>query len=240
MKFVLKKAEADQKARYYVENMKYFPALSLILLFAAAFSISAQQPIEEKTTSYAVAVQNSGGVESWLEPIINFSHSIVSSSCKNDEGMVLRFVGRDRIDIEQPFTSNKADLKDAIDNLYIEGGKPAIIDAVYLTIENISHFFQRAKKKPSNKVLILISNGIDSNSYYNEKQLTELVKESNVVVNVIGLVSDQSKNEQAKSRKFLERLSKESGGKAFFPTSPEDLANNGEPFISSQLKFQCK
>ena len=63
--------------------------------------------------------------------------------------MIIRFVGRDKIEIEQQFTSNKADLIDALDNLYIEGGQTAITDAVYLAVQNVDEY--EASKKISDR-----------------------------------------------------------------------------------------
>ena len=132
-----------------------------------------------------------------------------------------------------------------MDNLYIEGGQTAIIDAVYLAVENIDEYEKEKNAiEKKRRALILVSDGEDRNSYYNEKQLFELLKESEVQIFVIGFVDDLSKeggfiskSPQAKAKAFLERIATETGGKAYFPSSPSvlpELANA----ISNELRTQ--
>ena len=134
---------------------------------------------------------------------------------------------------------------DSLDNLYIEGGQTAIIDAVYLAVENVDEY-ERSRKSENSKrrALVLVSDGEDRNSYYNEKQLFELLRESEVQIYVIGFVGDLSKeggfiskSPQGKAKDFLERIAKETGGKAWFPASAAELPKlAGE--ISSELRTQ--
>src|SRR5438477_18644 len=114
-------------------------------------------------------------------------------------------------EIEQPFTGSKADLNDALDNLFIEGGQTAVIDAVYLAVENVDEYEKSHKPEDrKRRAIILVSDGEDRNSYYNEKQLSELLRESEVQIFVIGFVDDLSKDSgvigkspQGKSKAFL-------------------------------------
>ena len=159
--------------------------------------------------------------------------------------MIIRFVSRDKISIEQPFTSKKADLIDALDNLYVEGGQTAIIDAVYLAVENVDEY-EKSRKMEDRKrrALILVSDGEDRDSFYNEKQLFDLLRESEVQIYVIGFVGDLSKeggfigkSPQGKAKAFLERLASESGGKAYFPNDLSELPGMAKD-IGSELRTQ--
>jgi Ca-activated chloride channel family protein len=159
--------------------------------------------------------------------------------------MVIRFISRDKIEIAQPFTDNKADVSDALDNLYIEGGQTAVIDAVYLAVQNVDEY--EASKRPDDRkrrAIILVSDGEDRNSYYNEKQLFDLLRESEVQIYVVGFVEELSKDggfigksPQGKAKAFLERLASESGGKAYFPASSNELPTLTRE-ISSDLRTQ--
>jgi Ca-activated chloride channel family protein len=159
--------------------------------------------------------------------------------------MIIRFVGRDKIEIEQPFTPNKIDLIDSLDNLFIEGGQTAIRDAVYLAVENIDEYEKsKSFEDKKRRALILVTDGEDRNSYYNEKQLFELLRESEVQIYVIGFIDDLSKeggfiskSPQAKAKEFLERLATETGGKAYFPKSAAELPALARE-ISSELRTQ--
>ena len=199
----------------------------------------------EVPTNYGLVIDNSGSMRQQLDKVVEAGKVLVNLNKSEDETLIIRFVGRDKIEIEQPFTNNKTDLIDALDNLYIEGGQTAVIDALYLAVENVDEY-ERGKKSESAKrrALILVSDGEDRNSYYNEKQLAELLSESEVQIYVIGLVDDLSKeggfiskSPQAKAKAFLEKIAADSGGKAYFPKSVAELPNLARE-ISSELRTQ--
>jgi len=199
----------------------------------------------EVPTNYGLVIDNSGSMRQQLDKVIEAGKVMVGTNRPDDETMVIRFVSRDNIEIVQPFTPNKGDLNDALDNLFIEGGQTAIIDAVYLAVENIDAY-ERSNSSTDRKrrALILVSDGEDRNSYYNEKQLFELLKESEVQIYVIGFTDDLggsggfiSKSPQDKARAFLTRMATDTGGKAYFPASPAELPGLARE-ISNELRTQ--
>ncbi len=199
----------------------------------------------EVPTNYALVIDNSGSLRQQLDKVIEAGKVLVNTNRPGDETMVIRFVGRDKIEIEQPFTSKKEDLIDSLDNLYIEGGQTAVIDAVYLAAENVGEYEKTNKSSDrKRRALILVTDGEDRNSFYNEKQLFELLRESDVQIYVIGFVDDLSneggfisKSPQAKAKGLLERLATETGGKAYFPKSPSELPSLARE-ISGELRTQ--
>ena len=198
----------------------------------------------EVPTNYAMVVDNSGSMRQLLDKVIEAGKVLVNTNRPADDTMIIRFVGRDKIEVQQPFTSNKTDLIDALENMYIEGGQTAIIDAVYLAVESVDEHEKSEKGDHKRRALILVSDGEDRNSYYNEKQLFELLKESEVQIYVIGFVSELSKDggfiaksPQQKSKAFLERLASETGGKAYFPAGTAELPALAKE-ISNELRTQ--
>ena len=148
----------------------------------------------EVPTNYALVIDNSGSLRQQLDKVIEAGKVFVNTNRPNDETMVIRFVGRDKISIEEEFTANKADLNDALDNLFVEGGQTAVIDAVYLAVERVDEYEQSKKLEDrKRRAIILVTDGEDRNSYYNEKQLMDLLRESEVQIYVIGFVDDLSK-----------------------------------------------
>lgn len=196
-------------------------------------------------TNYGIVVDNSGSMRQLLDKVVEAGKVLINTNKPADESMIIRFVGRDKIEIEQPFTSNKVDLIDALDNLYIEGGQTAIIDAVYLAVENIDEYEKNQKDgAPKRRALILVSDGEDRNSYYNEKQLFELLRESEVQIYAIGFIDELSKeggfiskSPRDKAKSFLERIATESGGKAYFPSNAAALPDLARE-ISNELRTQ--
>jgi Ca-activated chloride channel family protein len=199
----------------------------------------------EVPTNYSLVIDNSGSLRTQIDEVIEASKILVSANKPEDETSVIRFVSSDKIEILQDFTSNKTDLNDALDNLYIEGGQTAIIDAIYLAADKVTDY-----EKVSNKVdrkrraLVLVSDGEDVSSYYSQQQLFDLLRETDVQIYVVGFVKDLSadkgfisKSKQGKAKAFLEKLATETGGKAYFPGSVGELSGIARD-IASELRTQ--
>ncbi|HYP49656.1 MAG TPA: VWA domain-containing protein, partial [Pyrinomonadaceae bacterium] len=148
----------------------------------------------EVPTNYALVIDNSGSLRHQLDKVIDASKVIVNTNRPDDETSVVRFVSSDKIEVVQDFTSSKADVSEALDNLFIEGGQTAIIDAVYLAAEKVDTYEKsRNPNERKRRALILVSDGEDRDSYYNEQQLFELLRESDVQIYAIGFTTDLSK-----------------------------------------------
>lgn len=198
----------------------------------------------EVPTNYSLVIDNSGSLRLQLDKVIEASKTLVNTNRPDDETSVIRFISTDKIEIVQNFTANKADLNDALDNLFIEGGQTAIIDAVYLAAQQIEEYEKSRGGDKMRRALILVSDGEDRDSFYNEQQLFELLRESEVQIFVIGFVGELSKeggfiskSPQAKAKSFLERLATETGGKSYFPNSVGEL-NTIAGDIASELRTQ--
>lgn len=210
---------------------------------------SVLQPIEffakeEVPTNYSLVLDNSGSMRFQLEKVIEASKIIVGTNRPDDETSIIRFVSRDKISIERDFTSDREELNDALDNLYVEGGKTAIIDAVYLAAERVQNYEQGNSDDRKRRALILVSDGEDRDSFYSEQQLYELLRESDVQIYAVGFVNELnkeggfiSKSPQGKAKAFLERIAKETGGKVYFPESLNELTTIAQD-IASELRTQ--
>lgn len=199
----------------------------------------------EVPTNYSLVIDNSGSLRQQLDKVIEASKILVASNRADDETSVIRFVSSDKVEILQDFTNSKNDLNEALENLFIEGGKTAIIDAVYLAAERVENYEKsRDPNDKKRRALILVSDGEDRDSFYKEQQLYELLRESDVQIYVIGFVGDLEKeggfigkSPQGKAKAFLERLATETGGKVYFPSNVSEL-NGIAQDISSELRTQ--
>lgn len=198
---------------------------------------------EEVPTNYTLVIDNSGSLREQLEQVIDAGKTIIGTNRPDDETSIIRFVSSDKIMLEQDFTSEKQDLMDALDNLYIEGGQTAIIDAVYLAADRINEY-EKVRNDAKRRALILVTDGEDRDSVYNEKQLFELLRETNVQIYVVGFVeeldSDGSiirKSPQKKAKKFLTRLAEDTGGKVYFPKATNELQSIAVD-IANELRTQ--
>lgn len=208
------------------------------------------QPIEffsqdEVPTNYALVIDNSGSLRFQLEKVIESSKIIVGTNRPDDETGVVRFVSSSKIEILQDFTTDKQELYDALDNMYIEGGKTAIIDAVYLAAEKVDEY-QRSLGTDDRRrrALILVSDGEDRDSYYKEEQLFDLLREADVQIYTVGFINELDKeggfirkSPQKQAKNFLEKLAEETGGKSYFPNDLSEL-NGIARDIANELRTQ--
>ena len=208
------------------------------------------QPIEffsqsEVPTNYALVIDNSGSLRFQLEKVIEASKTIVNTNRPEDETGVIRFVSSEKIEILQDFTSDKTDLNDALDNMFIEGGQTAIIDAIYLAAEKVDEYEKsRNPTDRKRRAMIVVSDGEDRSSYYKEEQLFKMLREADVQIYAVGFVKDLEtdgsfirKSPQKKAKNFLTKLAEETGGKAYFPNSVSELPGIARN-ISSELRTQ--
>ncbi len=214
------------------------------------FEDGAPQKIEffsksEVPTNYSLVIDNSGSLRSQIEQVIEASKILVATNRPDDETSVIRFVSSDKIEILQDFTSNKTDINDALDSLYIEGGQTAIVDAVYLAANRVAEYDKvKSDADRTRRALILVSDGEDVSSYYSQQQLFDLLRETDVQIYVVGFVNDLSrdkgfitKSKQGKAKAFLEKLATETGGRFYFPNDVGELAGIAKE-IAGELRTQ--
>ncbi|HST52748.1 MAG TPA: VWA domain-containing protein [Pyrinomonadaceae bacterium] len=200
---------------------------------------------EEVPITYGLVVDNSGSIRSQINQVIEAGKSIVNANKPGDETFVVRFIGREQIEMKQDFTADKQSLDDALDDMYVDGGQTAVIDAVYLSAE---HAAERRKNDPADekrrRALILVTDGEDRESFYKQEQLFESLKEEDVQIFVIGFVNELDKDRGfiKKSKRdtavaLLDRMAKETGGRTFYPNSLAELPGIADE-ITKDLRTQ--
>lgn len=199
----------------------------------------------EVPTNYSLVIDNSGSLRFQLDKVIEAGKIMVNANRPDDQTSVIRFVDSSKVEIKQDFTANKEDIFYALDNLYIEGGQTAIIDAVYLAVQSVDEYKKsNAANDRNRRAIIVVSDGEDRNSYYNETQLFQLLREADVQIYTIGFINELDsegslirKSPQKKAKAFLERLASETGGKSYFPNGTGEL-NGIAQSISTELRTQ--
>ena len=194
---------------------------------------------EEVPISYGLAVDNSGSMRSQIDKVIEAAKEIVNSNKPGDETFLVRFIDSTKIETLQDFTANKQSLMDALDSMFIEGGQTAIIDAVYLSAEHVSSYKKSDFDDRRRRALILVTDGEERNSFYKKEQLFAKLREEDVQIFVIGFVNELDKDNGGLIRKssreesmnLINRLAKETGGRAFFPNSLSELPNIANEII---------
>jgi len=109
----------------------------------------------------------------------------------------------------------------------------ALYDAVYLGVNKV----QRAQH--SKRALIVISDGQDNNSRYTFDNVRRLLKESDVAVYGVGILSgsDAGSSLGMEGQGILDEMCGVSGGKAFFPRTAAEMDDIFEQ-IALELRHQ--
>ncbi|MGI9106083.1 MAG: VWA domain-containing protein [Pyrinomonadaceae bacterium] len=199
----------------------------------------------EVPISYGLLVDNSGSMRTQLEKVIDSTRTIIEQNKPGDETFLLRFVDSDEIKILQDFTANKDDLFDALDDMHTEAGQTAVIDAVYLGAEHVGQYKKGdALNDKRRRALILVTDGEDRTSFYDQKDLFDLLRENDVQIYVIGFVNELDSNggiirKSSKDRavNLINKFATETGGRAFFPASLAELPNIAQE-ITKDLRTQ--
>ena len=185
---------------------------------------------EEVPISYGLAVDTSLSLRNQLQSVMDSAKTIINSNKRGDETFIERFISSDKINIEKEFTSNKDELIEAIENLYLEGGQTAVIDGVYLAAEHVAEYRKGDDSDRRRRALIVITDGEDRHSFYTESQLLQRLREEDVQIFIIGFVSELDKDSafirksaQDKAINLIKKLATETGGRAFFPQSLAEL-----------------
>jgi hypothetical protein len=186
-------------------------SLSLIFfLFGAACSESRGEA-PSKPIAYGLVIDNTD--RGSLDDEIAIGTLFVNSNGPADETFVTKFTNSDDITIVQDFTAQKAMLADVLDNMFVESGSPAVLDAIYLAAQHLAGQEKVSRLAQGRRALVLIAHGADIGSYYRIDDVLSLLREKGVMVYVIGVSANQG------ARTFLDGLAKRSGGRAYFPAS---------------------
>lgn len=192
---------------------------------------------EEVPISYGLAVDTSASLRTQIQSVIDAGKTIVNSNKPGDETFLVRFISSDKIETVQDFSDSKEALIDALENLYVEGGQTAVIDAVYLSAEHVSEYKKGDEGDRRRRALIVITDGEDRSSFYKQEQLFARLREEDVQIFVIGFVNELDKeaglirkSPREKAVSLINKLASETGGRAFFPESISEL-----PGIASEI-----
>jgi Ca-activated chloride channel family protein len=202
---------------------------------------------EEVPISYGLAIDNSGSLRSQINKVIEAGKTIINSNKPGDETFLMRFVSSDKIEIKQDFSADKGVLTEVLEDFYPEGGQTAVIDAVYLAAEHVAEYKKgNDLEDRRRRALIVVTDGEDRVSYYSQEQLFERLREEDVQIFVIGFVGELDdekkgfiirKSVKSKAVNLINRLAEETGGRAFFPNSLNDLPGIAEE-ITRDMRTQ--
>jgi VWFA-related protein len=171
---------------------------------------------QDEAVSLGIIVDNSASMLDKREAVNAAALNLLKASNPRDATFIVNF--SDRAFLDQGFTSDLVALNRGL--LHFDSkGTTALYDAVAASANELANHAKLPKQ-----VLLVITDGADNASRIDLEQAIRRVQHlGGPVVYSIGLLFGAEKEEAQRAKTDLERLSKETGGIAYFPHSLEDV-----------------
>ena len=164
--------------------------------------------------SLGILVDNSGSMRDKRSAVNAAALNLVRASNPKDEVFIVNF--NDEYWLDQDFTANIGQMKEALDKVDSRGGT-ALYDAVIASADHLVKNGTRDKK-----VLIVVTDGEDNSSRESlERAVRTLQDENGPVVYTIGILGDD--HEAKRAKRALTQLALETGGVYFFPKDATEV-----------------
>lgn len=213
-----------------------YPLITLLLTLGLSHAAFAQN---EKQAAHGILIDNTGSLRSQFPEVLLISKGIVGQT--HPRGPVSLFNFRTDGDDRKPlavvtagseWSQDRNFLERYVDSLYVVAGQTALKDAISHVAERVNARASLDTGAPGEKIIFLITDGEDRVSKIKEEQLLKMLKTSGIKVNAVGLTKELDheggllhKSKRGKAVDFLEKLTKETGGRVVFATSRKDAEN---------------
>ena len=170
---------------------------------------------EDVPVSIGMVVDNSASMMPDRLAVEVTGLSMIQASNPLDETCIVNF--NDESFIDAPFTDNIQEMKQGLARVDARGGTAAF-DAVH---QNLRYLDKSATK--DKRVLLVITDGNDNGSKISLEKITEMARQSGVIVYAIGLLRAESRADSSQARKALNMLTTATGGAAFYPKNVNEV-----------------
>ncbi|MGH9416215.1 MAG: VWA domain-containing protein [Terriglobales bacterium] len=174
---------------------------------------------EDAPISVGVVFDSSGSMADKIQESRDALIQFFKTANPQDEFFLVDFADEPRMLCG--FTSNIDEIEDSVTFLHA-GGRTALLDAIYLALEEMRH------AKYSRKALLIISDGGDNHSRYSERDIQRVVREADVQIYGIGIYSPyfaRATPEEINGPELLDKITEATGGKTFEIQDTDELAD---------------
>ena len=170
---------------------------------------------EDIPVTVGLVLDNSGSMTPKRTEVVAAALMFARSSNPQDQMFVVNFNEHVTFGLpaDTPFTDKTAQLQAALSR-FKTTGETALYDALAAAIEHLK------RGNRDKKVLIVVSDGGDNASKHNLSQILEMAGKSDAIIYTIGIYTDEDPDQKPEE---LRKLSKATGGEAFFPQSIPDV-----------------
>lgn len=203
------------------------PIMNLTESDFTIFEDKVKQPIEsvravDAPLSLGIVIDTSGSMRTKLQTVSDSALNLVKQLKENDEAFIAQF--KAEAELLRDFTRDKRELEDGLNELFTGGGT-ALLDAIIATADHAQE-----KGKQRKKALVVITDGVEKNSSWKEKEVIKAIQEDDVQVYLIGILDESEegtslfgKSATKKAKDLLIHLAEDSGGRAFFPKDASEM-----------------
>jgi Ca-activated chloride channel family protein len=171
---------------------------------------------QDLPVAVGIVVDHSGSMGSKLPEVAAAAEAFAQSSNPKDDLFVVNFNEMVSLTLSPatPFTSDERELRAALVGTKAHG-ETALYDAVDEALEHLT------LSRLARQALIVVTDGGDNASKHNLKEVLDLAKMSRAQIYCIGIFDEQDPDANPGA---LRKLAAPTGGEAYFPTSPKQVA----------------
>lgn len=188
-----------------------------------------QFSLEDAPLSVGIVFDSSGSMNGKLPKAREAMKQFLRLANPEDEFFLVEFSGKPRLEV--PFTRDAG----AIQNRLLgaqPGGRTALLDAIALAMQSLSH------ARYPRRALLVLSDGGDNHSRYDEAEIRGLIRESDLWLYSIGIYDRHTPAQASEAllgQRLMEVLAEESGGRHFAVDSLIDL-----PVVAARISVELR
>jgi Ca-activated chloride channel family protein len=184
---------------------------------------------QDMPVTVGLVVDHSGSMAAKQLEVLEGAQAFVQDSNPQDREFVVNFNSRVSFGLPEnvAFTSDVSMLRTALSST-AASGTTALYDALLAAIQRFE------QDQDYKNVVLVISDGGDNASKSNFPQVLRTAQSTNVTIYAIGLFDEQSTDQNPK---ILTKLTEETGGLAYFPSSYSQIINDCQE-IGTDVRHQ--
>ncbi|HSR50352.1 MAG TPA: VWA domain-containing protein [Acidobacteriota bacterium] len=183
--------------------------------------------LDDVPSTIGVVMDSSGSMRGRFDMVNRATSKFLDNNHPDNELFLIEF--KSEVSLEESFTRDPADIRDALDNMIISGGT-ALYDAIFLAVD---HAKEGSEPK---KALLVFTDGEDKDSFYKHEELLDKVREADTQIFIVAFLAEDLeddggglfgvfKGETAKEKvqREIREIAEYTGGQAFFPQEIGEL-----------------
>jgi Ca-activated chloride channel family protein len=177
---------------------------------------------ENLPISMVIMIDCSASMEEKMKTAQSAAIRFTKTLRPQDLAQIVQF--NDRATTLQPFTNDLSALETAIRKTEASG-PTALHNALYIALKDLMRDKKAAELR--RRAIVLLSDGEDTASLVTDEQVLDLAKKSEINIYAISLrqnrPSDRTRQAFSQAEYLVTSLTRETGGRAYFPTSISEL-----------------